>query len=137
VTHAHSSPFSARRDRAERWLFLTPEMERLAPGLIAALAPAAGERTTVDAEEARLDELVRWGSAVEWFAELRRCRTLLEAAARGGAADALVHRFALVLLEQYLLAPAVVDPVPAEDDELARLRSLVRATTPTPAAARA
>ena len=137
MTYAHSSPFSARRERAERWLFRTPEMERLAPGLIAALAPAAGERTTVDAEEARLDELVRRGSAAEWFAELRRCRTLLETAARGGAADALVHRFALVLLEQYLLAPAVVDPVPAEADELARLRSLVRATTPSPAAARA
>ena len=131
MSHAHGD---GRRERAERWLFLPPERERLAPGLLAAVAPFAGERTTADAEEARLDALVRDGSPAEWFAELRRCRTLLEAAARGGAADALVHRFALVLLEQYLLAPAVVDPVPAEDDELARLRSLARATRPNSAA---
>ena len=137
MSDEHGGPLARRRERSERWLFLTPEMERLAPGLIAALAPSAGERTTVDAEEARLDVLVREGTPDEWFAELRRCRTLLEAAARGGAADALVHRFALVLLEQYLLAPAVVDPVPAEDDELARLRSLARATIPNPAASSA
>jgi hypothetical protein len=134
VSHEHGGPLARRRERTERWLFLTPEMERLAPGLIAALAPFAGERTTAAAEEARLDALVREGAPAEWFAELRRCRTLLEAAARGGAADALVHRFALVLLEQYLLAPAVLDPVPAADDELARLRSLVRATSPNSAA---
>ena len=121
-----------RGERRHRWRFLTPEVERLVPSLVAALAPSAGVSASADELEARLDALVRDGSPDEWFAELRRCRTLLEAAAAGGAPEPLVHRLALILREQYLLAPAVVDPVPDSDVELARLEALVRRTRPTP-----
>jgi hypothetical protein len=121
-----------RGERRDRWRFLTPEVERLVPSLVAALAPSAGVSAGADELEARLDALVRDGTPAEWFAELRRCRTLLEAAAAGGAPEPLVHRLALILREQYLLAPAVLDPVPDEDAELARLDALVRLTRPTP-----
>ena len=115
---------AGRAQQRARWLFLTPEMECLAPGLLAALAPSAGERAGVEDEERRLDRLVRAGTAAEWFAELRRHRALLEAAAAGGAPPPLVQRLALVLLEQYLLAPTVLDPVPGEVEEVRRLRGL-------------
>ncbi len=122
---------AARGERRRRWLFLTPEMERLAPGLLATLAPAAGASTTAEAEEARLDELVRTGAPADWFAELRRLRALLEAAAQGGGPEPLVHRLALILREQYLLAPGVLDAVPDGEAELDRLQALVHATAPS------
>ena len=130
VTLAHR--LHERGERRDRWRFLTPEVERLVPSLVAALAPSAGLSVSADELEARLDELVRDGTPDEWFAELRRCRTLLEAAVAGDAPGPLVHRLALILREQYLLAPAVVDPVPDSDAELARLDALVRLTHPTP-----
>ena len=121
-----------RGERRHRWRFLTPEVERLVPALVASLAPAAGATASAAELEARLDELVRDGTPGEWFAELRRCRTLLDAAAAGGAPEPLVHRLALVLREQYLLAPAVLEAVPHGEGELARLDALVRLTRPTP-----
>ena len=65
--------------RDDRWLFLTPEVEREVPGLLEAVAAGArGRRAGADrrADPARHD-------ARDWFAYLRDCRRRLERAAAG------------------------------------------------------
>jgi hypothetical protein len=113
-----------RADR-DRWLFLTPEVEREGPALLERLAPAAGAATSAQDEADRIEALIRGGSDRDWFAYLRDCRSLLERAlGRGGDAEAAL-RLACVLREQYLLAPSVRTLDAADSAELARLSALV------------
>ena len=97
---------------ADRWLFLTPEIEREVPALLGAL----------------LGDMVASGDADAWFAVLRAQRALLDAALLGGADRRRVARFAAILLEQYLLAPSVRDLDARDLDEQAHLVALVNAT---------
>ena len=123
------SPVPALQPRAGRALafFLTPEMERLAPALLgragAGAAGTHGQRRRRGRGAARRAQPGPHRRP-RGFAQFRRCRTLLEwRRCTGRRRRPAVHRLALILLaQQYLLAPAVVDPVPAEDAELARLR---------------
>jgi hypothetical protein len=101
----------------DAWLFLTPEVEREAPALVGRLG---GEP---EAAEARISELVRRGDHRAWFAFLRECRALLDRA-RGHNPGA-AHRLALVLREQYLLAPGVPGLGAPDERELRRLQQII------------
>jgi hypothetical protein len=113
-----------RAGRRDAWRFLTPEVEREAPALVAALG---GEAAPL---QARLADLVVDGREEEWFATLRALRGTLEAAARRGGDRRTAHRLALILLEQYLLAPSVHALDAADEAELAALRRLVSELAP-------
>jgi hypothetical protein len=101
--------------RRDAWLFLTPEMEREAPALLAELGAPGG------AASLRIERLVHGGDARAWFAYLRECRALLERRRSRAAA----HRLALVLREQYLLAPGVPGLSEQDERELHRLREII------------
>jgi hypothetical protein len=102
----------------DRWLFLTPEIEREVPGLIEAIGQ--GDAT---AEQGRIDDLIRSGTIARWFAYLRDCRRRLENAS-ADADPAAVVRLAAVLREQYLLVPALRADEPDDDSEQRRLKEL-------------
>jgi hypothetical protein len=106
----------------DAWLFLTPEVEREAPALLGRLG---GEPTLA---EARIEELVRRGDPRGWFAFLRDCRRLLERACRRNPGAA--RRLALVLREQYLLAPGVPGLAPPDEGELRRLQWIIENREP-------
>jgi hypothetical protein len=112
------------RGRRDAWRFLTPEVEREAPTLVAALGGQAGPL------RARLEALVVHGREHEWFAALRTLRGTLEAAARRGGDRRTAHRLALILLEQYLLAPSVHELDAADEAELTAVRRLVAELAP-------
>jgi hypothetical protein len=101
----------------DAWLFLTPEVEREAPALVGRLGGEAR------AAEARIEELVRRGDAHAWFAFLRECRRLVDRARLLNPRPA--RRLALVLREQYLLAPGVPGLRPQDERELARLQEII------------
>jgi hypothetical protein len=94
------------RARRHGWLFLTPEVEREVPALLARLDPAGPSRGR---EQARIGALVVAGDEGAWFGYLRACRRRLDGACAAGADPAAAERLAAVLLEQYLLAPSVRD----------------------------
>jgi hypothetical protein len=103
-------------DQGERWLALTCEVEREAPALLDAIGARPAE-----AEEARLDSIVREGDEASFLAWLREARALLEASS-GGRDE--TTRLAAVLAEVYLLLPGLRAPASTEVDELRRLRAL-------------
>ena len=111
------------RGRRDAWRFLTPEVEREAPTLVAALGGEAGPL------QARLEDLVVHGTDDAWFAVLRALRGTLEAAARRGDRRT-AHRLALILLEQSLLAPSVHELDAADEAELTAVRRLVAELAP-------
>jgi hypothetical protein len=102
----------------DRWLFLTPEIEREVPPLLEAIGQ--GDR---DLEQRRIDLLIRSGTIARWFAYLRDCRRRLDAAV-AGADPAAVARLAEVLREQYLLVPALRSDEPDDEPESRRLKEL-------------
>lgn len=99
-----------------RWLALTCEVEREAPGLLDTL----GLRERASAE-ASLDRIVREADEEAFFAWLRETRSLIE---RSGASRDERSRLAGVLAEVYLLLPGLRAPLAPELDELRRLRAL-------------
>lgn len=102
----------------DRWLFLTPEVEREVPVLLEAIGQGDAA-----AEQARIDRLITAGTIARWFAYLRDCRRRLELA--GPDADpATVARLAAVLREQYLLVPALRPDEPDDEPEQRRLEEL-------------
>jgi hypothetical protein len=103
--------------KRDAWLFLTPEMEREAPALLAQLGAPGGAATL------RMERLVHGGDARAWFAYLRECRAVLERSGRRSRAAA--HRLALVLREQYLLAPGVPGLSEQDERELHRLQQII------------
>jgi hypothetical protein len=108
----------AHRGQRDAWLFLTPEVERDGAPLV--------ERLTGDAGLARRAEaLVRDGDAAGWFAYLRECRRLLEQVRDEGADPDDCLLLALILREQYLLAPGVPGLTAQDERELARLQDII------------
>ena len=103
----------------DRWLFLTPEIEREVPQLLDALDQGA-----VLVEQQRIEELVHRGTLPQWFAYLREVRGRLERAVRSGGDPALTRRLALILREQYLLVPALRQDEPDDEPERVRLEEL-------------
>jgi hypothetical protein len=103
----------------DRWLFLTPEIEREVPVLLAALD--AGD---ADVEARRIELLIHDGSMRDWFDYLRDCRARLEAAEVAGEQVASAERLAAVLREQYLLVPALRPDEPDDEPEQRRLKEL-------------
>jgi hypothetical protein len=104
----------------DRWLFLTPEIEREVPGLLAALG--AGD---AHAEGERIERLIHRGGIEDWFAYLRDCRARLEAAAVDEDTRSIAERLAAVLREQYLLVPALREDEEHDAPERRRLEELV------------
>ena len=104
----------------DRWLFLTPEIEREVPSLLAALG--AGE---ADVEAGRIERLIHDGQMQDWFDYLRDCRARLEHAELAGEQAASAERLAAVLREQYLLAPALRDDEAHDAPERQRLEELL------------
>jgi hypothetical protein len=102
----------------DRWLFLTPEIEREVPALLEAIGQADAA-----AEQHRIDRLIANGTIVRWFGYLRDCRRRLELSA-GDAEPAAVARLAAVLREQYLLVPALRPDQPDDEPEQRRLEEL-------------
>jgi hypothetical protein len=99
----------------DRWLALTCEVEREAPALLDAIGARPAQ-----AEEARLDSIVREGDEASFLVWLRETRALLEASPGHDETT----RLAAVLAEVYLLLPGFRAPVATEVDELRRLRAL-------------
>lgn len=104
----------------DRWLFLTPEVEREVPGLLALLGTGDAE-----AEEARIERLIHRGGIHQWFAYLRDCRARLERAAVDEELRPVAERLAAVLREQYLLVPALREDEEHDAPERRRLEELV------------
>ncbi len=102
----------------DRWLFLTPEVEREVPALLEAIGQ--GEAAV---EQRRIDRLIASCTIAGWFAYLRDCRARLELAA-ADADPAAVARLAAVLREQYLLVPALRPDEPDDEPEQQRLKEL-------------
>src|SRR5262249_23831411 len=99
----------------DRWLFLTPEVEREVPGLMAALGLGIEEE-----EQERIERLIHRGGIDEWFAYLRGCRARLERADVGGGPGGL----AAVLREQSLVVPALREDEEHDAPERRRLEEL-------------
>jgi hypothetical protein len=112
------------RAGADRWLFLTPEVEREVPGLLDRLDQGARA-----VEERRIEELIHRGTVSAWFDYLRDCRGRLERAAGSGGDPAAARRLALVLREQYLLVPSIRPELPDDRVELDRLEELTWTST--------
>jgi hypothetical protein len=102
----------------DRWLFLTPEIEREVPALLEAIGQGAAA-----VEQRRIDRLIRSGTIARWFAYLRDCRRRLELAAND-ADPVAVARLAAVLREQYLLVPALRADEPDDEPEQRRLEEM-------------
>jgi hypothetical protein len=112
---------------ADRWLFLTPEVEALLPDAAAALAAALGEDVGGAAgERARVERLVVRGRYRDWLAYLRGQRALLERYVARAGADALAGHVAALLNEQYMLALTVPGAGPEVEGERARVGELLR-----------
>ncbi len=107
---------SDEHDEGERWLALTCEVEREAPGLLDSLGVRAAP-----GEEARLDSMVREADEAAFFDWLRETRRLLELSSGATVERA---RLAAVLAEVYLLLPGFRAPLQLELDELQRLQAL-------------
>ena len=103
----------------DRWLFLTPEIEREVPGLMAALGLGREEE-----EQQRIERLIHRGGIDEWFAYLRDCRAQLERADVGEELEGQAERLAAVLREQYLLVPALREDEEHDAPERRRLEEL-------------
>jgi hypothetical protein len=109
----------------DEWLFLPPEVEALVPSLLARLA-ADGDGSPADIERAeryRIETLILEGDAEQWRAFLREA-TGMVAEYAGEDAEAL-RVLASILDDQFLLARAVIDLEPADDNArrvLARVR---------------
>ena len=112
------------RAGADRWLFLTPEVEREVPGLLDRLDQGARAM-----EERRIEELIHRGTIASWFGYLRDCRARLERASGSGGDPAAARRLALVLREQYLLVPSIRPELPDDRVELDRLEELTWTST--------
>ena len=103
----------------DRWLFLTPEIEREVPGLVAALGLGRAE-----AEQERIERLIHRGGIDDWFAYLRGCRARLERAEVGEDLQPVAERLKAVLREQYLLVPALREDEEHDAPERRRLEEL-------------
>jgi hypothetical protein len=105
---------SRREHGPDDWLGLVPEVERLAPGLVAGMeGPSAGAAT-----RARIEVLIRRGDATGWLAFLGDLtERVMDADVRTDEGRMLL---AEILRDQYRLAPGVLD-LAAHDEEASAL----------------
>jgi hypothetical protein len=103
----------------DRWLFLTPEVEREVPVLLERL-----EEGSAEYEQMRIERMIHHGTIAGWFAYLRDCRQRLEHAAATHRDDQALARLAAVLREQYLLVPALREEDPRDEKEQRLLEEL-------------
>ncbi len=104
---------------ADRWLFLPPEVEALAPRLLALLT---GRDET--GEATRIEDLVLQGDDLAWRDFLRA--TEPEVVGYVGPHADEQRLLAAILEDQFILAQAVLDPEPADVDARLRLRAVAR-----------
>ncbi|MGH3148453.1 MAG: hypothetical protein ACRDTR_21950 [Rubrobacter sp.] len=107
----------------DAWLFLTPEVERLVPALLGA---ADGRGAEALGEE--IEEIICRGDSGTWFRYLRSCRGTLEREIDRGADPQVMYQLALILRDQYLLAPSVYNLGAAGEREAQLLEDLVERT---------
>ena len=100
----------------DTWLFLPPEVEALAPRLLALLS---GRDET--AEAARIEDLVLQGDALAWRDFLRAAET--DVSGYAGPHLAEKRLLAAILEDQFILAQAVLDAEPADLEARLRLRA--------------
>ena len=120
---------SSRRDRLDAWLFLPPELEREGPALLALLDEPEAPGRTLLARQREVEQLVLAGTPERWNGYLRACGLRARAALAGEPAPAVAAaalRLVAMLLEQQLLAPGVPHWQLGDDDERARLESVLR-----------
>jgi hypothetical protein len=103
----------------DRWLFLTPEVEREVPRLLECLGEGRA-----DEEQARIEGMVHRGTIAAWFSYLRDCRRRLEHAASAQRDEEASRRLAAVLREQYLLVPALREEEALDLAERRRLEEI-------------
>lgn len=101
------------------WLFLPPEVEALAPRLLATLT---GRDEA--AEAGRIEDLVLQGDALAWRDYLRA--TAPEVVQYAGPHLAEQRLLAAILEDQLILAQAVLDPEPEDVAARERLRDVAR-----------
>ena len=118
----------------DAWLFLPPEVEALAPALLARLAAAGGGSPDEVERELRhrIETLILEGDAERWRSFLREA-TEMVAEYAGDDADAR-RVLASILDDQFLLARAVVD---LERADLDARQDLARAGATPPRSSRA
>jgi len=105
---------------ADTWLFLPPEVEALAPRLLARLT---GRDET--AEATRIEDLVLQGDAFAWRDFLRAAEPEV-VGYRGPDVDEQ-RLLAAILEDQFILAQAVLDAEPADVAARERLRACASA----------
>jgi hypothetical protein len=103
----------------DHWLFLPPEVEALAPRLLALLT---GRDEAAEAE--RIEDLVLQGDSLAWRHFLRTVAP--EVVAYAGPHLAEQRLLAAILEDQFILAQAVLDPEPEDVAARERLRSIAR-----------
>jgi hypothetical protein len=119
----------SRRDRLDAWLFLPPELEREAPGLLALLDDPAAPGRSLLARRQEVEKLVLAGTPERWREYLRGCGESARAALAGEPSPpvkAAALRLVGMLLEQQLLAPGVPHWQLGDDDERARLEAVLQ-----------
>lgn len=99
---------------ADAWLGLVPEIERLAPALVARIeGDGAGLALRI-----RIERLIRAGDADAWMELLRDLGDRY--ADRAGGDDAALT-LAEILRDQYRLAPGVLEMAPRDEEASALL----------------
>ena len=101
------------------WLFLPPEVEALAPRLLATLT---GRDEAAEAD--RIEDLVLQGDSLAWRDYLRT--TAPEVVDYAGPHLAEQRLLAAILEDQLILAQAVLDPEPADVAAREQLRDVAR-----------
>jgi len=103
----------------DRWLFLPPEVEALAPRLLARLT---GRDEAGEVE--RIEHLVLQGDALAWRDFLRAAEPDVSGYVGPHLDDQRL--LAAILEDQFILAQAVLDAEPADVEARLRLRACAR-----------
>ena len=119
----------SRRDRLDAWLFLPPELEREGRRCSRCSTSRRLPGGTLLARQREVEQLVLAGTPERWRDYLRACGESARTALAGEPSPpvtAAALRLVAMLLEQQLLAPGVPHWQLGDDDERARLESVLR-----------
>lgn len=112
---------------ADRWLFLTPEVEAQLPAAVAALRAALEEPGNGELEEIdQVEQLILHGDYAGWLAYLADRRGLLERYLDRFGPDPLAGLVAAVLNEQHMLGLTVPGGGGLAERERRRMGELLR-----------
>ncbi len=112
---------------ADRWLFLTPEVEAQLPAAVAALRAALEEPGNGELEEIdQVEGLILHGDYAGWLAYLADRRGLLERYLARFGPDPLAGLVAAVLNEQHMLSLTVPGGGGLAEQERRRVRELLQ-----------